>query len=127
MSLVDRAREAANNATPGPWKTTKKHAVTDRHGWSIFVDEENGTSPAATRGDARLAALAPEMAAFITGLRQQWAVEVTLCAPTSFIEQKLWLDYRETADDHLAQTRRKYSTGECRLVSRWVSEPEVTE
>ena len=45
-----------------PWKVTESNAVTDRFGWSIFVDEEtNDTAGTATPQDAQLVALAPPL------------------------------------------------------------------
>ena len=55
-----------------PWKVTEKNAVTDRFGWSIFVDEEtNDTVGTATPQDAQLVALAPELAAEVIRLREE--------------------------------------------------------
>ncbi|WP_426707560.1 hypothetical protein ACEN2D_02290 [Corynebacterium auriscanis] len=54
-----------------PWKVTENHAVTDRFGWSIFVDEDNRTACVATPQDAQLVALAPELLAEVIPLRRE--------------------------------------------------------
>ena len=54
-----------------PWKVTENNAVTDRFGWSIFVDEEtNDTVGTATPQDAQLVALSPDLLAEVIRLRE---------------------------------------------------------
>ena len=55
-----------------PWKVTENNAVTDRFGWSIFVDEEtNDTAGTATPQDAQLVALAPDLLAEVIRMKEE--------------------------------------------------------
>ena len=79
MSIYDRARDALNKATPGPWYTNSRQSRTFQE--HVIVSPERGAYTICEMTDenaesAELVALSPELAAEVVRLHEQIAALV---------------------------------------------------
>lgn len=115
----DQARALLDGAAPGPWEVDES----DHHVWAIgpIDGSANGSELCCQITDARLAAHAPDMAAMIAGMREEWVGQyleregkwATICAYPAREEVAHHLDHG--CWDAYTHTR---------IVRRYVTEPE---
>lgn len=122
------ARRLLDGTTPGPWFFDDDMAGTVH---TIGPIVPCGNELDCSTDDAALAAHAPDMAAMIAGMREEWGVHVTgyptniadwaeICdGPADSIE---WFADEEAAEDFA--TEREDDGYDARLVRRYVTTPE---
>ena len=113
----EEARALLDGTTPGPWFFDDDMAGR-MHKIGPIVPA--GTELECTTDDAALAAHAPDMAAMIAGMREEWGVAVTYPGLSEVVEWGFGTRDGAEAEGESLDT-------EYRIVRRYVTEPEVIE
>ena len=115
----DEASALRDGASPGEWQwdETGSVAAVDGDGWEHVADY-------VYEDDAALIVAAPEMAAMIAGMREEWGVVIAREGSTPEQWQGQWYSTRETAEDIQRQISAYPGTPPTRIVRRYVTTPE---
>ena len=116
----EEARDLLDGTTPGPWKWRWDAGLL-----SVFDVEEEPVAIDLDVGDSDLIAAAPDMAAMIAGMREEWGAERQVrgrWVRIVFALNTIWTDDRAIAES---------AVDDCqvlgiptRIVRRYVTEPE---
>ena len=108
----EEARRLLDGTTPGKWQwdVTGNVAAVDGDGWEDVADY-------VAESNAPLIVAAPDMAAMIAGMREEWGVAVTYPGLAEVVE---WgFDTRDGAEAEGSTLAAEY-----RIVRRYVTTPE---
>lgn len=117
----DEARDLLDGTTPGPWFFDDGM---DGSIYTIGPIVPSGTELECTTDDAALAAHAPDMAAMIAGMREEWSRQARITGDPEWHPIR-WCRSRDEAER--TYWTRSLPTGarvEYRLVPRYILEPE---
>ena len=116
----DKAGDLLAGTTPGPWFFDDDM---DGRMHKIGPIVPAGTELECTTDDAALAAHAPDMAAMIAGMHEEWGVEVTHCRDGD-LHTRWGYDDRKDAEAFARYMGRDPRWNAVRVVRRYVTEPE---
>lgn len=115
----DEARDVLDGTTPGPWE------VRDDAGLLAVSSDAGPVAIDMHESDADLISAAPDMAAVIAGMHEEWGVKFGESAHAS--AHIAWGFRSESSARHYRAIARNTGNETPRIVRRYVTEPEVAD